>query len=185
MGINPQKKKLEQALKLSLPPLIKALQDGDSSKKEEFAVLLFPYIKILVRKFSRSLEEDPSSIAGEVIVKLITKIKLIDLNKSVLGFIARTSINYCIDALNSKKVKMKGHINRGEKPLYGLIEDSDIYSNLSDENIDFYIASNFSEVDAQIVALYFIDQKSLSEISAITGQSEQVISETIELLGEQ
>lgn len=179
-----KKKRLETILKEKLPEVIKAIQNGDSSKTEEFAVLLMPYINLVIYKFSKFLDDDITCITSEIIMKLITKINTIDLSKSVVGFIARSAINHCIDTVSKNKNRLQGHVNRGELPLYKLCYEESGMSNLDSTGIDFYIENNFTEDDAQVVALYFIDQKSLSEISSITGHSEKHITETIQLLGE-
>jgi hypothetical protein len=56
------KKKLEDKLKASLPSLLKKYQDGDSTVKEEIAVLLLPYVRLLVNKYKRTIDDDAESL---------------------------------------------------------------------------------------------------------------------------
>lgn len=178
-----KKQQLEQELKQRLPDLITKLKNGDSSVKEEFAILLLPYVTLLCKKFAKFIEDEALSLAGIIITRLINKVEKIDLSKSVIGFIARTTINYCIDRNRYKNFKCRKKTQLGSDPLNKIWVDNGTYfANYNSENIDTYLEDSFSEIDAQIISLYFVDSKSFKEISAITGQPEKDVMETVSIL---
>lgn len=178
-----KKQQLEQELKDKLPDLITKLKNGDSSVKEEFAILLLPYVTLLCKKFAKFIEDEAMSLAGIVITRLINKIEKVDLSKSVLGFIARSTINYCIDRNRYKNFKCRKKDNLGEDALRKIGVGSGAYfSNYDNESIETYLEDSFNELDSQIISLYFIDSRSPQEISAITGQPEKEIMETVSIL---
>lgn len=171
------KKILEKLLKEKLPTIIQRIKDGDSSAKEEFSVLLLPYIKLLILKFIPSLDitEDPGSLAGLIICKIINKIEKIDMNASFLGYICTLVNNQCIDEIRKK--------NAGHRPKTIRLAD-DIWNKIlpyqQESSIDFYINDLFNKEDANIISLYYLHSKSFEEISTITGQPVEQIKETIE-----
>jgi DNA-directed RNA polymerase specialized sigma24 family protein len=175
------KKKLEDKLKASLPSLIKKYQSGDSSVKEEIAVLLLPYVRLLVNKYKRTIDDNPDSLAGFIVARIISKCPNIDLTKSIVGYICRSTINYCIDmhrkfvrSLNSKKVS------------YEEFKPYDTHTNTETEisTLQFILDSNFNKQDASILGMYYLQGKNYKEISTATGQSIEDLQEIISLANE-
>ncbi len=175
------KKKLEEKLKASLPSLIKKYQDGDSSIKEEIAVLLLPYIRLLVNKYKRTIDDDAESLSGYIVTRIINKAISIDLKKSIIGYICRSTINYCIDmhrkyvrSPNKKKISYEQY-----KPY-----DTEQATQLDISNLQFLLDSSFTKSDATILGMYYLQGKDLNEISTVTGQPVDEIQETIQLAKE-
>lgn len=181
-----EKKRLEKKIKGKLVPLIEKLQGGDMSVRDEFAELLMPYIKLLVNKYNRSIDDEVESFSGLIITNLIKKIDYIDLEKSVLGFISRTAINKCIDAYRSTVTKSKKPLLRGLKDIdlhldAVSVEYSPGVDHCSEESLQGVLDEMFTPRDAQILGLYHLHNKTFEEIASITGEPPSEIEETIEL----
>jgi|JI102314A2RNA_FD_contig_121_261299_length_9449_multi_4_in_0_out_0_13 DNA-directed RNA polymerase specialized sigma24 family protein len=171
------KKLLEDKIKKELPDIVKKIKDGDSSAKEDFSVLLLPYIRFLIKKFANSLDkaEELDSLANLITVRLLyLKLDKIDMSKSFVGYICRTVNNYCIDEIiktTRKKRKAK------------LV--SEVYLNnvgVSEPQFspEFEIQSSFTKEDSEIIELFFLQDKTYKEISVLTGRPITQIKSTIE-----
>jgi DNA-directed RNA polymerase specialized sigma24 family protein len=175
------KKKLEDKLKASLPSLLKKYQDGDSTVKEEIAVLLLPYVRLLVNKYKRTIDDDAESLSGYIVTRIINKAINIDLKKSIIGYICRSTINYCIDmhrkfvrSPNKKKISYEQY-----KPY-----DSQEHNYIDLSNLQFLLDCNFTKSDAQVLGMFYLQGKDYKEISTVTGQSITEVQEIIQLAKE-
>jgi RNA polymerase sigma factor (sigma-70 family) len=178
------KRRIELNLKETLPPLIESIKNGDSSAREELAVLLLPYIKLLVRKYEKVIDDDIESLSGWITTRIITKIDSIDTKKSIVGYIAKCAINYCIDLCRKYNRSLRKTTKNFDQLTY-----EEFYNNLQSSTIEeglveSFITENFTSTDAQIVSLYYVQNKTLSEISIVTGQPEEIIQETVTLARE-
>lgn len=169
------KKILEEELKKTLPPVIQKLKSGDSSAQDEFAVLVLPYIKILLITFGKQIEY-PDSTAGWVVMKLLRNIKNIDATKSVVGFITTTTNNYCIDICRENKRKAKGNLVYIDTDI---LADNEKISEQPTNTGDFIIDHNFTTLDADIIKMYYLENKTTKDISSSTGETERYINEVI------
>lgn len=179
------KKKLEARLKEQLPSLITDIRNGDSSKREELAVLLLPYVKLLTRKYQQILNDSLNSLAGWIVARIISKIENIDLSKSPIGYIARSSINYCIDMCRKRNKSIEKTAKSFDKLSYDELYTNSQNSYIEDiDSIKFYLEQTFTPSDAKIVGLFYLENKTPSEISAVTGQPLNEVQETIDLARE-
>jgi RNA polymerase sigma factor (sigma-70 family) len=167
-------------LKVRLPKIITEVQAGDSAAKEEFAELLLPYISKLIYKYKSTIDDDVESLAGQVIMKLLSKIDTIDVNKTPLGFITRTAINKAID--HHRKFKANSINNTVE---YQAFRDYDTSYELSGldtstiENAESLIKDFLVGDDAEIVSKYYLHNMSLEEIAEETGYREEDLQYTL------
>lgn len=173
------KPKLEKKLRKQLPDLIKRIKDGEPSAKEEFAILLLPYFKLLLSKYKRVIDDDIESLSGLVITRLIQKIDTIDLDKPIVGFMARAAINGAID--DYRKINKKKKINQlvydGCHEYF--VKSSDNFTEYTEDQIKDFLRNTFTESDTEIVTLYYVNSKSFLEISELTGQEVREVQEVI------
>jgi hypothetical protein len=174
----PLKKKLEEDIRIALPALVKRFQGGDSSAKEDIAILLLPYVEFIVNKYKDSIKDHPKSMAGWITTRIINRLDKIDMQKSFVGFICRSTINYCIDryrTVRRKKYKTVEYLpNKNYDLSFNSVND--------EESIRFYLEGVFTKNDAEVLDLYYLQNKTFHEISCITGYPELEIKETIELV---
>ena len=170
-----KRRALQDSLKAALPGLINRIRSGDLPAKEEFAVILLPFVTLLVNKYRHTIDDEVESVAGLVITKLLNGLDKINLEKSVLGYVVTTTNNYCIDRHRRTK-----RISKQYKP----IEMIDKYTSIEDNNStpEFLIDSHFCETDAEVLGMYYIKGMSLEEISIQTGSPIAELQETITLV---
>jgi RNA polymerase sigma factor (sigma-70 family) len=166
-----KKKKLEEKLKVDLPPIIKKIISGDSSAKEEFAEILLPYVELLIWRYKGSIDEIPTSLAGLLVCRFLERLDKFDLSKSVLGYICTSVNNYCIDLYRKKRSRDNRIKNSQYKPKV------DYYDTLS---IDTSLKDVFTEEDYNIISMFHIDNKTQKEISDLTGYPIQRVKETLD-----
>ncbi len=176
-----KRKKLEQELKVSLPPLIDKIKNGDSSAKEELTVLILPYIRIVINKFAKSLET-LDSLAGWIAFRIVSKAHKIDTTKSVIGYVVRSATNYCLDQLkyNSAKKRVPDQTKLLNVITYSSVGNQ---SETLPDTIKFLIESSFNEVDSKILISY-INGVSIPDISVLSGQPEDYVIETVQTAGD-
>ena len=169
------RKKLERELKEALPPIIEKLKNSESSLKEELAVLLLPYVKVVIKKFQKSIES-VDSLAGWITFRIISKVHKIDSSKSILGYIVSSATNYCLDQVrhSSRKKRLPAAAYVGIE----YVKDIQSVSPTSD-SIRFLIESSFNESDSEILISY-IEGLTIPQISVLTGQSEDYVLETVQ-----
>lgn len=170
---------MQVQLNAVLPELIKDIRNGSSSAREEFAVYLLPFVKLIIDKYKATIDDDPESLAGLIITNLLINLDKIDLSKSVLGYISTTVNNKCID-LHRKTKRIATHYNPVSYDKQYLPAPDQGATN--SEELQFWIDSNFSINDAEIINLYYIQNKSFDQIASITGQPVAEIKETISLV---
>jgi hypothetical protein len=171
--MNPLKEKLENELKVSLPPLVIKLQEGDSSVKDEFASLVLPYIQVLMKAYTKAIESIPSE-SGWVVMKLLKRIKNIKPDKSVVGYITTTTNNHCIDLYRGQKRKKRAMDKAVE--LLEIAHPSTLI-NLTPE---FYIDSTTSPDQSEILKYFYVENLDVNEIAALTGETKKYVRSVIE-----
>lgn len=172
-----KKKLLEDKIKKDLPDIVKKIKDGDSSAREEFSVLLFPYIQFLIKRFANSLDkaEEVDSLANLILVRLLyLKLDKIDMSKSFVGYICRTVNNYCIDEIIKTTRKKRKATLLSDVHLKSVAVSEPQFSP------EFEIESSFTKEDGEIIELYFLQNKTYKEISTLTGKPLIHIKNTIE-----
>lgn len=176
-----QKLKLQEKINKDLPDLIKKYIGGDSSVEDEIAVLLLPYVRLIINKYKNSINDDLDSLAGIITTRIIKKIHNIDLNKSFIGYISRSTINYCIDIYRKfKRTPEKKVISYEDYASY----DVDTSSSFDVDSIKELLHERFSREDARILSYYYIEGLAIDQISSLTGQSHNSIQETVTLAQE-
>jgi len=175
------KAKLEKELKSALPKIIIKIQEGDVAAQNEFATLLLPYISSLIAKYKNTIDDVIQSLAGRIIMKLLSKVDTIDTTKSVMGFITRTAINRAID--EHRKFKVNRLNNTVE---YQAFRDYDTSYQMSGvcadsiENVESVLKEHLCDEDAGIVSLYYLHNKSLQDIADSTGYRIKDIQHTLD-----
>jgi DNA-directed RNA polymerase specialized sigma24 family protein len=137
-----------------LSTIIKRIKAGCPQAKEEFADLLYPEVERLIYKFHYSREELKSN-AGWIIAKLISKIDMFDDDQPPLGYIYRSSRNFCID-----------------DPPRGI----------PDPSINLLLEELLEPEDAKIFQSFYLEGKSFEAIAYITGQKPKSIKDTLDRL---
>lgn len=172
-----KKKLLEQQLKKDLPDIVKRIKDGDSDAKEEFSVLLFPYIRLLILRYISSLDimEEVDSLANLILTRILfLKLDKLDMSKSFVGYICRTVNNYCIDEIIKTTRKKRKAKRVSDTCLNNVGIREPIVSP------EFEISSTFNEEDSQVIDMYFLQDRTYKEISILTGKPVTQIKDTIE-----
>lgn len=175
--MSSNKSNLEANLKKVLPDIItKIKQEEDSSLREEFSSLLFPYIIDILRKYKYVIEpaDTIESTAGWIILKILNNLEKIDLSKSVVGYITTTTNNYCIDLI--RKSKMQKYYLKDDYIHY---KKNSLASSL-ENSPEFFIDSNFLSNESEIIKLFFLEKKNYKEIRDLTGYTIADISKIIE-----
>jgi len=95
------KEKKKQAA-VEITAMVKDIQGGNVSKKEDLARAVLTAIKPIVAKFYKS-SHDRSEAANLIAARVIHKIDYIDITKPVLNYILYTANNYCIDEYRKKR----------------------------------------------------------------------------------
>ncbi len=173
------KLKLEADIRSALLVLVTKYRNGDTSVREDIAVLLLPYVKLIVTKYKSSIKDDPLSMAGWIITKLLNKIDKIDMTKSYVGFICRMAINECIDTYRGLSRKKSVKVVNTTKTSWNT--DTSYTPASYSEDVEFYLEDIFNPADLEVISMYHIQNKTFKEISVITGQSELQIKETLAL----
>tara|TARA_R110002074_G_scaffold402324_1_gene607108 strand:- start:170594 stop:171160 length:567 start_codon:yes stop_codon:yes gene_type:complete len=172
---------LDKKVKEALPSIISKVQGGDAEARNEFAVLLLPYIKKLIAKYRPTLDDEVESLSGAIIMKLLDKIHTIDLSKSPIGFITRTAINAAID--QHRKYKVNKVHNTVE---YQAFRDYDTSYHVSGmctdtvEGAENLLKDFLCEDDAEIVSKFYLHNMSLEDIAQETGYEIKDIEHTID-----
>lgn len=175
------KTRLEKQLKSELPEIVTRIQGGDVEARNEFATLLLPYIKSLLSKYKNTIDDDVESLAGQIIMKLLNKIHTIDTSKSVIGFVTRTAINRAID--EHRRYKANKVHNTVE---YQAFRDYDVSYQLSGMSVDSVegaesiLRDHLCEEDADVVSMFYLQDKTLQDIADITGYEIKDIQHTID-----
>lgn len=164
---NTLKKQLEKNLNEKLPDLIKKLQSGDSSVQDEFAVLVLPYIKLLITTYGKTIE-CPESEAGWVTMKLLNKINNLDLNKPIVGYITTTTNNYCIDTYRAQRRK---------KRTRGIAENT--ATTTIEYTPEFYIDNNYSPDQSEILKYFYVDNLDIKNIAELTGETRKYVQSVV------
>lgn len=171
------RKTLEAKLKSELPSLIDKIKSGDASSKEDFAILVFPYVKrVLIDRINKEgrhevMSEIPS-MAGWITTKVLRSVDRIDIKNSIVGYIATTAVNYYIDVYYKSSMKFRSN-------THSQLDLDLLPSNIGDPlnpSIDFFISGD----EEQDILLYYMDGLSIEEIEAKTGASISLIEEVIE-----
>lgn len=175
------KTKLEKQLKSELPEIVTRIQGGDVDAQNEFATILLPYIRSLISKYKNTIDDDVESLAGQIIMKLLSKIDTIDTSKSVIGFITRAAINKAID--EHRKYKANKIHNTVE---YQAFRDYDVTYQLSGMSVDTLedaesiLKDHLCSEDAEVVSMFYLHDKTLEDIANITGYEIRDIQHTID-----
>lgn len=170
-----RKKQLQRKLEPILPRLIERVKSGDSSAREELAAVLLPYVKVVIGKYQVSGDTN-ESLAGWIVAKLLNNIQKIDTSKSLLGFIATLARNEAIDRIRYENSAVR-KLSKEDLTDYSSYAASK--PNIPDTEIRFLIESCFSPLDSEIVSSFHLDNKTIQEISAATGEPEDYIVETL------
>ncbi len=180
-----RKKQLETQLNKVLPDIITKIKGGDSSLKDEFASLLFPYVSLLLVKHNKVIE-CPQSEAGWIIMKLLNRIQNIDLSRPVLGYVVNCTNNHCIDLLrknNRKKYKVDKQYLKDKYKKETYIEHSLMDANISVSAIE-YINQNFDNDLSKIVELTYINNLTPRQVADVTGETLTSVKQKIKQLKE-
>jgi RNA polymerase sigma factor (sigma-70 family) len=191
------RQKMVEELKSKLPPLISSIQSGDRSLDNEFAKLLLPYIRRVVYKYKETIDENINGLADYIVVKLLSKINDIDLNKPVLSYITRTAINQAIDQhrkytsnksnctvlFNEQAVELNAQSTyNGSKAIFNSTDTVEYthkdqsatlsgYSVNSLDNFEPILNEYLCKEEVDLIQMYYLDNKTTSEIASITGKS--------------
>jgi len=157
-----RKKQLETKLNKLLPDIIDKIKKGDLSEQDKFASLVLPYVSLLLTKHS-AVVECKESEAGWLVMKVLTKLKNIDIKRPILGYIVNCVNNHCIDLIR-KKNRKKYTIDKN------YLKDKYKKEALIDLDLDNYISETFNEDLSKIVELKYIDNKTTRQVADITGQ---------------
>jgi len=175
------KAELDKHIKSELPAIITRVQAGEVAAREEFAILLLPYLRYLLSRYKNTIDDDIDSLANKVIMKLLNKIHTIDVSKSPIGFISRATTNAAIDA--HRKYKANKIHNTVE---YQAFRDYDVSHSLSGMSVDTVEGAEnllkdfLCEDDAEVVSKYYLHNMSLEDIAEDTGFSVEDIQHTID-----
>lgn len=176
----PTRKELVDDLKTKLPSIILDIRQGNEEARTTFANALFPYIKSVVYKYKNTIDEDIDGLCNFIITKLLCNIHEIDLDKPVMSYITRTAINQAID--QHRKYTNNKSNNTIE---YQAFRDYDINISLSGldttdvENIKDSMSSYLPKEDIDLISMYYLENRSTTEIAELTGNSLNYITKAI------
>jgi RNA polymerase sigma factor (sigma-70 family) len=158
-----------------LSTIIKRIKAGCPQAKEEFADLLYPEVERLIYKFHYSREELKSN-AGWIIAKLISKIDMFDDDQPPLGYIYRSSRNFCIDEHRKHSTRKK------RETLYAKKHLAYPPRGIPDPSINLLLEELLEPEDAKIFQSFYLEGKSFEAIADITGQKPKRIKDTLDRL---
>lgn len=130
---------------------IQSAKGGDDLAKDRLTALLLPIIRDATRGFYRNWD-DKESATGVIILKLLEKIDIIDVNRCPLPFIKTIARNFCVDEM--RKESHRRHQNAGQINLKAPTVI----------NIDGTIDEIFGEY-ADIIKLWYVEGKGIKEIT--------------------
>ena len=114
-------------------------------------------------------------------MKLISKIDTIDLEKSVLGFITRSAINQAIDQHRKYKAnKVNDSVPYQAFMEYDITQELSGMSTDSEYNAEAILNDHLHKEDADIVAMYYLQNKTLQDIADLTGYKVSTIQQTLD-----
>jgi len=166
------RKEVVDFLKSELPDVITDIKNGSYEAKNTFTTLLFPYVKSVVYKYRNTIDEDLDGLVNFIIAKLIYNINDIDLDKPIMSYITRTAINQAIDQ-HRKYTNNKAN----DTIEYQAFRDYDTLENLTGINIsDIHdikssLSNYLDKEQVSLIELFYIENKTTSEIAHLTGNS--------------
>lgn len=157
-----RKKQLETQLNKILPDIIKKIKEGDLSQQDKFASVILPYVSLLLTKHS-AVVECKESEAGWLVMKILNKLKNIDIKRPILGYIVNCVNNHCIDLIR-KKNRKKYTVDKD------YLKDKYKKETFIDLDLDNYISETFDKDLSEIIELKYIENKTTRQVADITGQ---------------
>lgn len=158
-------KEKKKEVETSIIAMVKSIQSGDPTQRNDFAKAVLNTIKPVVNKFYRD-PTDRQEAMNFVVIKLLNKISFIDITKPVLNYILYTANNYCIDEYRKKKRKA-GKIVTMDTETLDLFPTQDRTSSLKYEDyIDLYtVATKGNQDHADLIYNLEQEKKTPEELS--------------------
>jgi len=159
---------------------LQRVQDGDEEAARELMDRLYPLVLKLVRAYlpRRTSEED---LAQTVFMKIFSRLDQYSGAVPIEHWVSRITINTCLNELKAEKIRPEWRwADLSEEHQHVLetltaVEDENAERAFDAKSLLKRLLAELNPKDRMVIQLLHIEEKSVSEIAAITGWSKPVI----------